>query len=788
MPLAAALEPLSSLKQFIVCQVVPDPKPGAPWKTTKIPLAWRTFKAGDAHDPSNWLDARTAYVLASTNPTHRVGFVLTRNDPVWCLDIDNALQADNTWSPVARQLCDYFPGAAVELSDSRHGLHIWGCGTPPEHASKNGTHGIELYHEQRFIALGRDAQATGTVAIDWTPRLPGLVTAYFPPRAGLSAPAGAPDGPDPAWRGPTDDQELLRRALRSTSTKALFGKGASFADLWECKVSALANAFPSSTGDAFDRSNADAALASHLAFWTGRDAPRIERLMRQSALARPKWDERGEYYMNRTINEVCRTKTDILTDRLPEEVAQPVVPPEHEGPRARDVTGNTILSPEEQKGHFDGCVLIGNPLGVLCKGGMFRKPEAFAAHYGGFTFMTSADNSKSTRNAWEAFRDTQVLRHPKADYLTFRPDLPYGTILEKDFHSYANSYVPLATARRPGDASLFFTHMAKLFPNERDRMIVLAYMCAIVQHPGIKFQWAPFIQGVPGNGKTILSECVAFAVGDRYTHWPASDKLDAKFNGWMPGKVFYAVEDIKISESSAEATFEKMKPMITGQRLEIEGKGADQITLNICGNFLLNSNHHNGIRKTADDRRIAPFFTPQQSKEDLARDGMTHDYFADLQKWLRYQGGYEIVNELLSTLAIPDEFNPAIGGIAPLTSSTEEAIRSGWGAVEQEVLERIAQGAQGFSNDWVSSHYLDELLHDMHKANAIPQQRRRELMKTIGYVAHPGLPEGRVHNMVLPDRKRIRLYVKEGSSAAGLRGSNEIARAYTAAQLEVSHA
>jgi hypothetical protein len=68
-----------------------------------------------------------------------------------------------------------------------------------------------------------------------------------------------------------------------------------------------------------------------------------------------------------------------------------------------------------------------------------------------------------------------------------------------------------------GDVSLFLAHMKKILPIPRDRSILLAYMAAVVQHQGVKFQWAPLIQGVEGNGKTLFSRCVAEAVGVRYS-------------------------------------------------------------------------------------------------------------------------------------------------------------------------------------------------------------------------------------------------------------------------------
>src|SRR5205085_4476563 len=97
------------------------------------------------------------------------------------------------------------------------------------------------------------------------------------------------------------------------------------------------------------------------------------------------------------------------------------------------------------------------------------------------------------------------------------------------------------------------------------------------------------IQGAEGNGKTLLTRCVARAIGRRYVHWPKASKLANQFNGWMVGKIFYAVEDIYVPGHKADI-IEELKPMITGDDLEIEMKGVDPSTLFICGNFMFNSN------------------------------------------------------------------------------------------------------------------------------------------------------------------------------------------------------
>jgi hypothetical protein len=303
------LAPLSAWRQFIPVRLVASSS-----GTDKLPIDWRTgqitLKGSDgAHDPAIWLPHDQAtFIAQQLGPGHGVGFVLTAADPFFCLDIDGARQGD-AWSPLSLQLCAKLPGCVVEVSQSGQGLHVWGrASTIPEHRKRNTALAVELYSERRFIVLG--SGQVGTMA-DNCAALPALIAEYFPPREGPGViPA---NGPRPDWRGPTDDDDLIRRALQSRSAAAVFGTRASFADLWEACPDVLAGAYPSASGDAWDRSSADMALAQHLAFWTGCDAARIDRLMRRSALTRDKWER--EDYLPETIENACGLQRDVLKDR-----------------------------------------------------------------------------------------------------------------------------------------------------------------------------------------------------------------------------------------------------------------------------------------------------------------------------------------------------------------------------------------------------------------------------------------------------------------------------------------
>lgn len=799
-----ALAPFAAYRQFIVYVLEWMPEKG---KYNKLPIDYRTGRTppkgtGGAHWPEIWTDAQTAIdTVARLGQGYGVGYVFTSADPFWFLDIDNCALPDGSgWSPLALQLISAFPGAAVEVSASGKGLHIFGAGTSPTHGCRNGQLGLEFYTEGRFVAL-TGTSITGSAGLDFSYCLPWLVENFFPATSGAGLSGSIGDqwaqaiaaGVATGWNGPTDDDELLRRAMRSQSAAAVFGNKASFRDLYECNVEQLAKAYPPDNDRApYNASNADRALAQHLAFWTGKDVERIERIMRSSALVRAKWDERDDY-LPRTILGAIAAQTDVLSDKEPEpvahmpEVAATVPGVKGEAAQAVAVTGATFLSIEQQVTMFAGSVYVLEQNRILVPGGQLLKPEQFKVMYGGYSFPMDNANERTSRDAYEAFTQHQAVRYPRADSTCFKPDRAFGEIIKDAGRSRVNVYWPIDVPRAVGDVTPFLEHMRKLLPNERDRLILLSYMAACVQYKGYKIQWAPLLQGVEGNGKTLLTRCVAEAVGKRYVHWPKASKLAKEFNAWMLNKLFYAVEDIYVPGNRREV-IEELKPMITGDDLEIEGKGVDQISADVCGNFMFNSNHKDAIAKTRNDRRFCVFFTAQQHVDDLARDGMAGEYMSNIYNWLK-NGGYAIVSELLHTFPIPDEFNPTTRcQRAPATTSTEEAISESLGNVEQEVLEAIAQSKPGFARGWVSSLMLGNLLTEMNASRRIPLNKRRDLMQTLGFIYHPGLPEGRLNTTVLPDGGKPRLFIRADHADRFLSDPAEIARAYSTAQGLSTHA
>lgn len=329
--LPEALTPLDHYRQFILYKLIP--KNDGTGKVDKLPVDPRTLRVfvrglDWQNDPSSCTDAATAIELAARlGDDHGVGFLFTERDPFVFIDIDGAL-ANGVWSQVATELCATFSGAAVEVSQSGSGLHIIAAATNvPAHGCKNGVHGLEMYHTGRFVAL-TGLHARGNAAHDVTALLPELVGTYFPQSTGGDAIHAEEWTTEPreGYGGPEDDDELIGLMMKTAGGAAsVFGNKASIADLWNADSDKLAAAYPDNYGSrAYDESKADGALAAHLAFWTGGDCDRVERLMWRSGLVRDKWTSNHSYLKNFTISKAVSRCANVYTGKKPAAAVEPV--------------------------------------------------------------------------------------------------------------------------------------------------------------------------------------------------------------------------------------------------------------------------------------------------------------------------------------------------------------------------------------------------------------------------------------------------------------------------------
>lgn len=822
---------LQGVRAFILYRLVPTTDSKGRPKLDKVPTDPTSGYNSDPHDPAGWMvpDEATMWAEmynAQPMPTGVIGFgtgvvisealILANGRRLFALDIDKCRDG-NVWAPHASSFLGKLEGGGVEVSVSGNGLHVFGTysGERPDHGTRCKAYGLELYTRLRFIAC-TGFGAGGDCLKDLTRELYALATDYFPAHDDAEYGDTLTSVPVPQWSGPDDDDELLRRAYRSHGMAQVFGGKALFRDIFEANEIVLSRVFPPQQHGTWDGSAADLALANHLAFWTGNNGERILRIMWRSKLVRTKWDRPG--YLHDTIQRACGSQRQWYNDPralqpltpstvvglgagtvaagassatvsfpqappapleappAPTPGSTPSAPP---APSERPLVGDH-LTLQQQLALFEGCTYVQDIHQVMMPQGHTLSSEKFDAEFSGYTFAVTIDGQRPAKRAWEAFLFSEVHSFPKVKGMFFDPRISPKTVEIRDSFTLINSYVPSIIVRRSGDVSPFLNHLHKLLPLGNDANILLAYFAACVQHAGEKFQWWPLIQGVEGNGKTTLSFLLEYAIGERYVHWPKAAELGSKFNSAFYGKLLICCEDVYISEARG-SMWEALKPMITGSRLEIEGKGVDKVTREVCFNGVMNSNHKGAIRKTANDRRIGPFFCAQQRKSDLARDGMGIDYMKRLRSW-RMGEGREFVADYLMRYQIPDAWNPARDCIVcPETTATKEAITAGLGVAEQEVLEALQQGQPGFRGGWISSTALDRLLASIGKGQHLPRNKRREMLESLGYFAHGALHEGRAPSLDT-DGTRPHLYVLPDAPGASETDPTRVMLWYQAAQ------
>lgn len=747
---------------FIICKIVPSQtKPG---RTEKMPCNV-SGEVVSLHVADRMSIEQARITTALLGEQYRPAVILN-GDGRFCIDIDGALQPDNTWSALATELCQTFAGCYVEVSNSGKGLHIFGYSPSiPEHACKNIPLHIELYTSDRFICMGAAAQ--GDMMFDASGALNTTVARYFPATeqvTGAEWTTTHVQGSNPI----EDDARLIEKACDSKGgVAAIFGGKATFKDLWTRNVEVLADAYPDADRE-YDASSADAALAQHLAFWTGGNCERIERLMRQSALMRPKWDSHKSY-MQRTITGACARQTTYYSVGAPIELQRDDV--QVSEPVAR--TGYQLIAGSQLADMFKNFVYVAGKNRILTPDGLMLKSEQFNAMYGGYVFSLDDTNEKTTRKAWEAFTESQCFSFCKVYDIIYDADTPFGSVIVEDSIRYVNAFKPSSDRGAEGDISLFLNHVRKLLP--LDHNILLDWMATKVQNPGKCMLWAPVIIGTYGNGKTTIADAMMMVMGLRHSALVQSSDVDNKFNKWVFGNTFAVINDFKVGDK--RDVIEILKPLITDRMIAYQGKGEEA---DLCRNMLgimITSNHRDAVMKTKDDRRYATFISPHETKEDVLRDGMTPEYFERLDAFMRDPKSAAYLRHYFLNRHVGHHPNRA-----PDTSSTLLAIQASLGGVEQEIMEAIDEGRQGFAGGWVSSKALDNLLRSMRAERQIPPGKRRDLMMSLGYDWHPALKDGRVNNVIMIDGGKPRLYIKVGHIHANLERAADVERYYAAAQ------
>lgn len=580
MRLVEALGDLVDIPHFFVWRLTWSPSENKFKKTPCYPDP-SDPRIMSAQNPDNWMTYPDAVAtlarLKAAGGDYALGWFFTEDTGYWFLDVDGCISPEGELSQEAAYFYQALPGAFSECSSSGRGLHFIGRGTVPQHACKHTATNMEFYTHDRGIAFGINDQAEGCADTDHSQAVAIIVGHWFPYVEVAKGTVG--DGPRADWRGPTDDAELLRRAVQSASVGSMVGGKASFADLWHRNLAVLAVAFPPSKDDSvFGESEADGALAMQLAFWTGCDAGRIERLMRQSGLKRDKWDEHATYLRELTITRACAGVSRVLVDA--EVVAKVDVSVSVDQQAANDTWIHKVMNADENvlRNEVVPAIAADRSIEVLDRDrlanliknrladfdipvtiGMCRKMlqvskvdsdddapaiPAFATEHvyieRSDTFFHLPTATELSKSAFCAKFNRAMPAKGNGDKedaakwslerwgmrtvydMMYLPD--QGDTFTHANRTYANMYSPSSIPTLAGGYSevgvagiqAFARHLEH-FCGKRPEVYggVLAWMAFNVQNPGVKVRYAPIFKGVQGDGKSLITSVMAAAMGMR---------------------------------------------------------------------------------------------------------------------------------------------------------------------------------------------------------------------------------------------------------------------------------
>lgn len=270
-------------------------------KVTKVPVNPKTLEDAKSNDPSTWSSYLVATEVLAKNKGYGLGYMFTKESRIVGIDLDHCID-NGSVAPWAQEIVEAF-SSYTEISPSGSGIHIFVEGDLPDGRRRKGS--IEVYDSGRFFTLTGNVLGEARDIVQCDDQLKAFHAKSFGEEEVAAATA-----PADTAKSILSDEDLLQAALASRN-------GFTFEALWKGEYPA----------DRYgSQSEADAALAMMLAFWTRKDPEAMDRLFRQSALYRPKWDElRGKLtYGQITINRAIQKQKDIYSPHINEGWEPPI--------------------------------------------------------------------------------------------------------------------------------------------------------------------------------------------------------------------------------------------------------------------------------------------------------------------------------------------------------------------------------------------------------------------------------------------------------------------------------
>jgi hypothetical protein len=700
---------------------------------TKTPINARTGGGAMSNNSSTWStfeEARAA--LLDNRELAGLGFFL--GDGIIGVDVDKCLDECLDWNELAARVLGEVPGYA-EISPSGRGVKIITRGTIPQ-SKADHRQGLEVYDGTRFFAVtghavpGRD-NTIPDLPIDLAPFYVAHFGSYSPGNdvddADMSALANA-KGPIAGWSLERVRDELLPHLSSDMHYSEWIEVGAALHHQGEADDDWLElwDAWSAEAGERYTPglcSEKWETFGSHL---NGRGAVTLATVIMRVKKARSAerfgrvdvWKQQ----INATADRAelldalpAKIARDVLVDdRIREELAQCLKR------RLKEVL-QTPYSIVKVRGWLTPVVEVAQDFLTPD----WLKPYVYVTDED--RFFDTARKVRYTRQSFNVMHNRNMPRNDNGDPVkqaadgaadlygihTVRSAIyqpAAGLFFDMDGVSCVNTYddsqvpamPPVLLDDEERAVEIVKQHIANILPDPRERQLFTNWLAYVVQNPGVKIRWAPYLCGVPGDGKSFFVSLLGAAMGTAHVKAMNGDMLasGSSFSDWSVNRCVTVIEEAKLHGQNRFDAANRIKPYITNPVIDVHPKGRASYNAPNTVQYMVLSNYLDGMPVTDDDRRFM-FLQTAFSLESLRRFKQANPHFytrlfdavADYPGAMRYW--------LMHFNEWHADFTP--DGNAPLTETRELVIDMGESDADLAVRTVFADKPGGVTGSYVAA-------------------------------------------------------------------------------------
>lgn len=517
-------------------------------RKTKIPYSVHSARRASSVDESTW--STYAEAKRASEFFSGIGVIFTPAMTLLGIDLDHVLKEGklDPSNPEHDRIEALIKNAKTytEISPSGDGLHLYLALTGALKLEGNRHAPYEAYTAGRFFTFtenpfGRD-RAIRTVSPEEATAL--LASIGYPWKEIASAPT-APSSPEREQAKRIlegsifEDHEVLKRMFDSKN-------GAAIQELYDGDLSKY--------GD--DASRADAALLSHLAFWTRKDGEQMERLWLESPLGSREKTQKREDYRKRSIAGAIAKCRDVF--RTQEE-------------RIFDETGIDFLYTLNSRKEKQVTQNTENIARILRQHPDFNERLRFDD----FTQVLEIRDSSLSTDPWRPFEDNDAVRLQSEISIRFEffrkvgKDMVFDAIVlvaKENAYDSAISFVRSIPWDGVARIDTWLCNAYGVADNAYHRAVGSNWLKGLVKRivvPGCKFDYVLVLEGEQGAKKSTSLHVLGRLPNGRSMHVETTMGVDSKdFFMQFQGK---AIIEFSEGETLSRTEVKKMKAIITMQ-------------------------------------------------------------------------------------------------------------------------------------------------------------------------------------------------------------------------------